>query len=374
MRFRTLCIIALAALPLAAQSISSSTPSAGAKKSGSAPKVKLSDTTLATKSDSKYTPSKTPWGDPDLQGEWPAYANIPMQRPASFGTRAYLTDEEFAQRQKQAVKQTEDDNEEFAPKTDTGHANVTINPPSYWVEHGKPDHQASLVVDPPNGRVPPMTPAGQAFVKSLRGGLGPGQHFPDKVDSWEDFDFYSRCITRGMISSMLPTLYNFGNQIMQAPGYVIIRNEMIHETRVIPTDGRPHAPKGVTSYVGDSTGHWEGNTFVVETTNFNDKTGAGGGYFSDAAVVTERFTRTGPEDLSYDVTINDPKTWTAPWTIHMPYHLDKSYVIYEYACHEGNYMMVDALTGARDREKKGLTTKVDRGTVGSPGPSPAAQQ
>ena len=153
--------------------------------------------------------------------------------------------------------------------------NVTINPPGYWQEHGKPDHQASLVVDPPDGRIPPMTPEGQKFVKSLRGGLGPGSHFPDKVDSWEDFDAYSRCITRGLVSSMLPTLYNFGNQIMQAPGYVVIRNEMIHETRVIPTDGRPHAGPGLTSYMGDSRGHWEGNTLVVETTNFNDKTGAG---------------------------------------------------------------------------------------------------
>jgi hypothetical protein len=307
----------------------------------------------------KYTPPKTSWGDPDLQGQWPATANIPMQRPANFGTRAYLTDEEFAQRQKQAQTQSEADSEEFAPSSG-GAANVSINPPSYWQERGRPDHQASLVVDPPNGRIPPLTPEGEKFVKSQRGGLGPGSHFPDKVDSWEDFDAYSRCITRGMLSSMLPTLYNFGNQIMQAPGTVVIRNEMIHETRVVPLDGRPHVGKGVTSYMGDSRGHWDGNTLVVETTNFNDRTGAAGAFFSDAAKVTERFTRTGPKDLSYDVTINDPKTWTAPWTIHMPYHLDPSYVIYEYACHEGNYMMTDALTGARDLEKQGKATKVDR--------------
>ena len=307
----------------------------------------------------KYVPPKTPWGDPDLQGQWPATANIPMQRAASFGTRAYLTDEEFAQRQKQAQSQSEADSEEFAAPS-SGSSSVTINPPSYWQERGRPDHQASLVVDPPNGRIPPLTPEGDRFVKSQRGGLGPGSHFPDKVDSPEDFDAYSRCITRGMISSMLPTLYNFGNQIMQAPGYVVIRNEMIHETRVVPLDGRPHPGKGVTSYLGDSRGHWDGNTLVVETTNFNDRTGAAGAFFSDAAKVTERFTRTGPKDLSYDVTINDPKTWTAPWTIHMPYHLDPSYVIYEYACHEGNYMMVDALTGARDLEKQGKATKVDR--------------
>jgi len=192
----------------------------------------------------------------------------------------------------------------------------------------------------------------------LRGGLGPGSHFPDKVDSWEDFDIYSRCITRGMVSSMLPTLYNFGNEIIQAPGVVVIRNEMIHETRVIPLDGRPHVGKGISTYMGDSRGHWDGNTLVVETTNLKPQPGAGGGLFSDAAVLTERFTRTSPKDLSYDLTVNDPKTWTKPWTLHMPYKLDPNYKIYEYACHEGNYMMQDALSGARDLEKKGETTKV----------------
>jgi hypothetical protein len=157
---------------------------------------------------------------------------------------------------------------------------------------------------------------------------------------------------------MLPTLYNFGNEILQAPGYVIIRNEMIHEARVIPIDGRPHVGKGIATYMGDSRGHWDGNTLVVETTNLKASPGAGGGQFSDAAVLTERFTRTSPKDLSYDLTVNDLKTWTKPWTLHMPYKLDPSYKIYEYACHEGNYMMLDALSGARDLEKKGETTKV----------------
>ena len=213
-------------------------------------------------------------------------------------------------------------------------------------------------MDPPNGRIPPLTPEGQAAVHALRGGLGPGSHFPDKVDSWEDFDIYSRCITRGMVNSMLPTLYNFGNEILQAPGYVVIRNEMIHETRVIPLDRRPHVGKGIRTYMGDSRGHWEGNTLVVETTNLKDQPGVGGGLFSDAAVLTERFKRISPNELSYDLTVNDPKTWTRPWTLHMPYKLDPSYKIYEYACHEGNYMMLDALSGARDKEKNGESTKV----------------
>ncbi len=327
--FASLLIVALSSLPVAAQ----------------APVAKKA-----------WTPPKTSWGDPDLEGQWPATANIPMQRPVSLGERAELTDAELAQREIQSKKQAAEDGEQFAK----GSGDVTINPPSYWVEHGKPVRQASLVVDPPNGRIPPMTPAGQAAVKALRGGLGPGSHFPDKVDSWEDFDIYSRCITRGMVNSMLPTLYNFGNEILQAPGYVIIRNEMIHETRVIPLDSRPHVGKDIVMYMGDSRGHWEGNTLVVETTNLKDQPGVGGGLFTDAARLTERFTRISQNELSYDLTVNDPKTWTKPWTIHMPYQLDPSYKIYEYACHEGNYMMLDALSGARDLEKKGLSTKVDR--------------
>jgi len=340
--FVTLLIGTLSSLPVVAQ----------------APAAKVTPAAKVATSSSKtnWTPPKTSWGDPDLQGQWPATANIPMQRPPELGERAELTDAELAQRERRAKKQAAEDGEEVAK----GDSEVTINPPSYWVERGKPVRQASLVVDPPDGRIPPMTPEGQAAVKALRGGLGPGSHFPDKVDSWEDFDIYSRCITRGMVNSMLPTLYNFGNEIIQAPGYVIIRNEMIHETRVIPLDGRPHAGKGIVTYMGDSRGHWDGNTLVVETVNLKPQPGVGGGLFTDAAVLTERFTRTSPDDLSYDLTVNDPKTWTRPWTLHMPYKQDSNYKIYEYACHEGNYMMLDALSGARDLEKKGLSTKVDR--------------
>ena len=148
----------------------------------------------------------------------------------------------------------------------------------------------------------------------------------------------------------------------------MIRSEMIHEARVIPLDGRPHAGTGIRSYMGDSRGHWENNTLVVETTNFNYQTGAGGGFFSDEAWLTERFTRIAQDEISYDLTIDDPKTWTKPWTIHMPYKLDPGYTIYEYACHEGNYMMLDSLEAARQLEKQGKDTKVDRGAAGGPLP------
>ncbi len=283
-----------------------------------------------------------------------------MQRPAALGERASLTEAELAQRQAQAAKQAEGDSEEFV-KSDNS---VTINPPGYWVERAKPNRQASMVVDPPDGRVPPMTSEARKIVQSERGGLGPGGHFPDKVDSWEDFDFYSRCITRGFPTTMLPTLYNYGNDIFQGPGYVAIRSEMVHETRVIPLDGRPHVGKSVRSYMGDSRGHWDGNTLVVETTNLDPKSGVGGGRYTDSTKITERFTRTSPTELSYDATISDPNVWTKPWTIHYPFKLEPNYKVYEYACHEGNYMMLDALTGARALEKEGKDTKVDRGPAG----------
>jgi len=325
--------------------------------------------TPASKSAKAFTPPKTPWGDPDLQGLWPASSQIPMQRAAALGDKTALSDQELAQRKAQYAKQEEHDSEEFAPSS----GGVTINPPGYWVERAKPNKQTSLVVDPPDGRIPALTPEADARMKALRGGRGPGNHFPDIVNSWEDFDMYSRCISRGLLSSMLPTLYNFGNEIVQGPGYVVIRNEMIHETRVIPTDGRPHVGKNIRTFMGDSVGHWEGNTLVVETTNFNGQIAVGGGAPpTDQLKIVERFTRVAADELSYDATISDPGTWVRPWSIHMPYKLDPSYPIYEYACHEGNYMMLNALKGAREREKQGLGTRVDR--EGAPAPGGGPQQ
>ncbi len=188
-----------------------------------------------------------------------------------------------------------------------------------------------------------MTPEGEKAVKGLRNGRGPGSKFNAVIETPEDLDTFSRCISRGVVSGMLPYIYNFGNEIIQAPGYVVIRNEMIHEARVVPLDKRPHVGKNIAMYMGDPRGHWEGNTLVVETTNLKDLPGVGDGVFSDAALLVERFTRVAPDELSYEVTINDPKTWTRPWTIHMPFKLDPGYTIYEYACHEGNYMMQDIL-------------------------------
>jgi hypothetical protein len=314
----------------------------------------------AAKSSKIYTPPKTPWGDPDLQGNWPAQFNIPMQRAGSVKDKEVLSDEEFAQTETQAAQQSANIQKQYENQ-------ITINPPLYWSEGGKRTKQTSVVVDPPDGRIPPMTPQAQKIVAAERGGLGPGQHFPDKVDSWEDFDYYSRCITRGFPATMLYTVYNYGNDIIQAPGYVVIRSEMVHEQRVIPVDGRKHVGKDIKTYMGNSVGHWEGNTLVVETTNLKPESGAGGRY-TDAAKIVERFTRTAPDELMWEATITDPNVWTKPYTLRYPFKMDPEYHLYEYACHEGNYMMLDSLTAARQLEAQGQDTKVVRGDAGGPLP------
>ena len=300
-----------------------------------------------------YTPPKTAWGDPDLQGVWPGNMGVPMQRPANFGDRATLTEDEFAKREDQAKRQAAAD----AESTAASDSRPGIGPPSYWTERGKPTKQASLIVDPPDGRLPALTPEAYKYraTAKLPGAWG------GKADSPADLNIYYRCISRGLLGSIIPVVYNNGNQIMQAPGYVVFRNEMIHETRVIPLDGRPHVNPTIKMYMGDSRGHWEGNTLVVETTNFTDRDAIGSngagypgdpGYHSDQLKVIERFTRTGPKTLEYRATVDDPKTWMKPWTMLIQLERNDDYQIIEYACHEGNYAMTDILSGARTEERK----------------------
>jgi hypothetical protein len=172
----------------------------------------------------------------------------------------------------------------------------------------------------------------------------------------QDFGPYDRCISRGLLASMFPSGYSNGNQIVQAPGFVVIRHEMIHEARIIPLDGRAHVSPSIRGYMGDSRGRWEGDTLVVDTTNFNGRFGArrnGSDIpLSDALHVVERFTRTDPETLLYEVTVDDPKTWTGPWTVAYPLKQDFEYGLLEYACHEGNhYAMTNMLSGARAAER-----------------------
>ena len=312
-----------------------------------------------TQSAKTYTPPKTPWGDPDLQGIWPSTAmvGVPFERPPQFGNRLYLTEAEFKQRQNDAEHQSTLDNESFSVddvKADVvamGDVGGPTSPPPYWLERGEPSRQSSLIVDPPDGRLPPMTPDGLRRVASTKNTYLQYTGF----NSAGELGPYDRCISRGVLGSMFPVVYNNGNQFIQAPGFVVLRNEMIHETRIIPLDNRP-APAGtLKSYMGYSRGHFEGNTLVVTTTNFNGATGATANgnlmLMSDALEMTEKFTRTGPDTMQYDVTVTDPKTWTRPWTASFPLRRDPDYKIFEYACHEGNHAMSNILSGSRADEK-----------------------
>jgi len=209
--------------------------------------------------------------------------------------------------------------------------------------------QAWLIVDPPNGKIPPLTPEATQRIAARaaarrNSGRGP-------ADSWEDRSLYDRCITRGLPGSMMPAIYGNGYQIVQTPGYVAIIYEMIHETRVIPLDGRPHSPSNVRSYLGDARGHWEGDTLVVETTNFREQ-----GIYRNANPETfrliERFTRIAPDTVKWAVTVDDRQTWTKPWTFSMPLTKDDSGPVLEYACHEGNLGLMNILSAARAEEKK----------------------
>jgi hypothetical protein len=307
---------------------------------------------------SGYAVPRTPWGDPDLQGKWPGteMVGVPMQRDERLGTRNVLNDEEFAERQLRAVAQEEADNADFdleaAASTPGGDVGGPVSPPPHWLERGAPQRQASLIVDPPNGRMPAYTPAAQqrqAALREFRQSRGP-------ADSYTDRSNYDRCITRGLAGSILPVIYNNGTQIFQSPGYVAIVNEMIHETRVVPLDGGPHVDPSIKMWLGDSVGRFEGDTLVVETKNFTDRTGVGvnggGQRHSEALTITERFTRVADDAIDYRMTVDDPQTWTAPWTMQFPLKRDDGYGMFEYACHEGNLAMFNILSGHRAEERE----------------------
>jgi hypothetical protein len=310
---------------------------------------------------SGWTSPKTSWGDPDLQGVWTSDDSfgVPFERPRRYGNRKLLTDEEYAERAKE--------NELLANSI---HAGVTPNA-GYWLQHEGVDYQpyssswseyarrtsrqTSLIVDPEDGHLPPLT-AEAMFQRAAA--IAASRRKP-RPESWEDVSMYGRCITRGVLGSMLPVMYGNGTDIVQSPGLVVIRYEMIHETRIVPIDPaanpHPHLPARVRTYMGDPRGHWEGNTLVIETTNFfGGRVGTGpngdGVKYSEDLRLVERFTRTSDRSIQYAVTVFDPKTFTAPWTLEFPITQEPGYEIFEYACHEGNYAMSNILSGARAEE------------------------
>lgn len=278
-----------------------------------------------------WTAPMTPWGEPDLQGTWPLnhLIGVPLERPEEFGERRSLTEEEFAERQRSVASRDQRFDSGEIPVADLA---------------GEALRLTSLIVDPPDGRFPELTEHGKELQAAMRSSYRPGQTAFDSVD---DFDSWDRCITRGLPVSMFPRNYNNGLRILQSPGYVTIWLEMAHEVRIIPTDGGEHLDGAVKEWLGDSRGHWEGSTLVVETTNFNGETG-----MTNAGVpgsprplhpstgnmrIVERFERVADDTIDYQITVEDPEVLeTGSWTAAYPMKLNNDYEIYEYNCHEGN--------------------------------------
>jgi len=290
-----------------------------------------------------YVPPKTPWGDPDLQGGWTNVNEngIPLQRPDALTGKSIdeVDDSELAE----LVKAR---NEAAAAGAAAIGGRDTGAGPTHWYEHyGAKNSRAWMVLDPKDGRIPPLT--AQAQQRAGRAG-GRGGFGNNRADSWLDRSFYDRCITRGFPGSMMPAIYGNAYDITQAPGLVAIRYEMIHETRVIRLDDSPRT--GLRTHMGEARGRWEGNTLVVETTNFDPRTVYQNG--SAKLTMVERYRPVAANKIEWSVTLNDPDTWTKPWTFGMTLTEDPGQPLFEYACHEGNYAMRNILSAARAEEKQ----------------------
>jgi hypothetical protein len=324
----SLCILSWLAVPAAAQTAAK----AAAKGSYKAP--------------------RTAWGDPDISG---TYTNkyeqgTPFEQPPELeGKRLEdINGDELAR----ILKDRQRNSIERAP-FNGGDPSGLIGGPAEFRDNNEilKGSSAWFVVDPPDGRIPAITPEAQQRIKALRRG---GSSFTNgPFNSQEDFSLYDRCITRGFPGSMLPAIYGDSYQIVQGHGWVAIRYEMIHETRVIPLDGRPHVSKNIQMDMGDARGHWEGDTLVVETTNFRERSvyrNASPG----ALRLTERFTRLSPARLDWRVTVDDQTTWTKPWTFAVPLTVNDDEPVFEYACHEGNYAVRNMLSATRAEERHGI--------------------
>jgi hypothetical protein len=287
-------------------------------------------------------PARTPDGQPDLQGVWTNSTLTPLERPAELAGKAVLTEKEAADYVKGLLQRVNTDRRDGGAQVDVGRS---YN--EFWRDRGNDltDRRTSLIVDPPDGRIPALTPEAQKRVDENRAWLQ-----THSTDGPEGRSLAERCLSWTTAGPpMVPGPYNNDTEIVQGPGYVAILNEMIHDVRMIPLDGRAHVSPEIREWMGDSRGHWDGNTLVVDTTNFSGEAALRG---SDANLhLTERFTRVSPDVMQYEFTVDDPTAFTKPWTARIPFNKTTERV-FEYACHEGNYAMTDILAGARRAEKK----------------------
>ena len=283
--------------------------------------------------------ARTPWGDPDIQGIWTNTTTTPLERPEDLADKAALTPEEYAARNAQVAEQVSLDNR---PSDQIGAYN------EFWMERGALNLRTSLIIDPADGHLPPLTGTEERRRADHR-----ANRADHSTDSHENRSAYDRCISRGLPGSMMPGFYNHNYQIFQTPDHVVVLVEMIHDARIIPLDRRPHLDADITQWLGDSRGWWEGDTLVVETRNLTSKAadrtrttfGAG-----RQTTVVERFTRTSADAMDYEITVTDPTEYSTSWTAAIPMTA-LGEQIYEYACHEGNYAIGNILSGARAEEK-----------------------
>jgi hypothetical protein len=307
----------------------------------------------ATATSAVYAPPRTPWGDPDLQGVFTNSdeSQTPMERPDELTGRRLedISPEELAR-----LNTARND-----ARTKADQIRWELRSPLHWFENlDFKNSRAWMIVDPPDGKVPAPT----AEARTRAAARADARRGRGEADSWEDRSLFDRCISRGIPGSMMPAIYGNAYDITQGPGFVVIRYEMVHEARVIPLGNQPHVGAAIRTYMGDARGRFDGDTLVVETTNFNDKIPYRGS--SDQLRLIERFKPTGPNLVEWSVTFDDPATWTKPWTFAMNLtKVDAAQQPFEYACHEGNYAMTNLLSIARAEEAAEATEK--NGAAGS---------
>jgi len=294
------------------------------------------ETLAAAYRDTNWEAPRTSWGDPSLAGVWSTddLRSVPVNRPPDFGERLSLTEDEFRAR------------------ADRDQAGSDVAAAGDFLQHEygvRTFGYSSLVIDPPDGRIPELTDAGRALAATR----SRGTYSPGPFNDFEDFSLYDRCITRGAVGSIMPAIYGNGVRIAQSPNAVAISYEMIHDTRIIRLDDRPPLDEAIQQWVGAARGYWEDDTLVVESRNFNDRTNlAGGAPNSEALMLTERFRRVDPEMIEYHVTIDDPVALTAPFTMRLMLTTQPGYTFLEYSCHEGNGAVPNSLSGERAYERQ----------------------
>ena len=300
----------------------------------------------------RYEAPRTAWGDPDLQGVWNNNTGVPLQRPEQLGDRETLSDEEVAAR-----RQASSDALFAEPIGGTGFYN------EFWFEYGLDSNRTSLITHPADGRLPALTPSAEQRAReitAIRMSAG------DTPDHYLELSAYDRCISRGMPGAMMSGFYNHNYHILQTPDYVAVLVEMIHDARIIPLDGRDPLAAGIQQWMGSSRGRWDGNTLVVETTNFTEKLDERALLFVQTVFgsgknqrMVERFTRVSDDVIDYRFTIEDPTVYTSDWSAAIPFNRFDG-TLFEYACHEGNYAMTNMLAGARAKDAEAAAGSVQQ--------------